>query len=1191
MLALALSLGACTVPGKQPLLPAPLNVRSDAAAGSLPSTPDGAVVEQTRITPMPAPPSAPLGATASARDSAAVASAAGASKEPTSINLDQVTLGTFAQLIYADLLKRNVNVDAQVMARKDLVTFRSGPAQAPDKLENAAKLLLKSYGVTVVDTGGLVRVVPDNANLGALPEIRRGAALPDTPLPLRPVFQLVELQAVRQTDVNGWLRTMFGDRIKVQEDVSRNALLLSGTPDNMQAALEAIRVLDQPVLSGSRSVSIAPMYWSADDLARRLIEVLSAEGYAVQPLGQQAGGVRYPIVILPVSGLNSVFVFASAGTVIDHVTEWARRLDKPNERGVGKNFFTYAVRHKDAAVLAKTLEQLIGRAVVTAVATGAAAAASQPRAGSVVVDASTNTLIFLTSQDEYSQITSLLQTLDRPAKGALIEVTVAELLIDDNSQLGVEWLATKATANGGTAVGGYSGGPLDRHRRFQYQDLRQRRCAAHGDQCAGLGQQGDGAVEPPGAGTQRRDGDHPGRPGSAHRHQPADHGYLHGCRKQPQDPADHPVPQYRGDPQGQASDPFQRSDRPRRFAGGQRRAVHFDGCERVADVHDAQDRYQAHLAQRRHHIVGGVDFRRVFPRLRGHPVPQGHSCPGGAVQYPNRQWQAKGVGDADHALRDQRRPRRGVGHLSVPKHAWPVGGHGACGQRRDRAGRSAGRAARRPIVDRSVAAMTKQAVAPRIGELLLARQLIKPAELERGLAFQAEHGGRLGVVLVRMGALSEDALYAALAEQLGQPLTDGSALTEAQVGDGLAAWAGFSRAWWARRQALPWRDADGVLHVAAADAYDADLRETLAAAGGSAPVWHFMLPAALERWHDALKQGDHALAGALDARALRELAEDAPVIAFVNNVLAQAVEARASDIHLEPGEREFSVRFRIDGVLHTRLTQPIARYAAIASRVKLVSQLDIAERRLPQDGRTSIRVAGAEMDVRVSAIPAVHGESLVLRLLPKERADLRLDRLGMAPDHLAMFESWLAWPNGMVLVTGPTGSGKSTTLYGALAAINDLSRKIITVEDPVEFRLPNVVQIQTQAEIGYTFARALRSILRHDPDIIMVGRDPRPRDGRDRSAVRAHRAPGAGHAAHQRCAVGRHPAGGHGDRTLPGGRGAESQHGATSGTPPVQLPALSRMSRQRPCCSAGRRSRRGCPPGRCATARRDGGAP
>jgi general secretion pathway protein E len=207
----------------------------------------------------------------------------------------------------------------------------------------------------------------------------------------------------------------------------------------------------------------------------------------------------------------------------------------------------------------------------------------------------------------------------------------------------------------------------------------------------------------------------------------------------------------------------------------------------------------------------------------------------------------------------------------------------------------------------------------------------------------------------------------------------------------------------------------------------------------------------------------------------------------VNGLLAQAVEVRASDVHLEPGEREFTVRMRIDGVLHDRQRQPMSRYAAVASRVKLVSGLDIAERRLPQDGRTSIRVAGAEMDLRVSVIPAVHGEAVVLRLLPKRRADLTLERLGMEPDHLAMFRRWMKWPNGLILVTGPTGSGKSTTLYGALNEVNGTQRKVVTVEDPVELQVPHVVQIQTLADIGYTFARALRSILRHDPDIIMVG--------------------------------------------------------------------------------------------------------
>ena len=224
-----------------------------------------------------------------------------------------------------------------------------------------------------------------------------------------------------------------------------------------------------------------------------------------------------------------------------------------------------------------------------------------------------------------------------------------------------------------------------------------------------------------------------------------------------------------------------------------------------------------------------------------------------------------------------------------------------------------------------------------------------------------------------------------------------------------------------------------------------------------------------------------------DVSHLRELAEEAPVIELVNNVLAQAMDSRASDIHIEPEELLFHVRMRIDGILHTRMTLPASRYPAVASRVKLISGMDIAERRLPQDGRLSTRVSGQEVDIRASSVPAVHGESLVLRLLPKERQELSLEKLGFTPRDLGVFRNWVREPHGIVLVTGPTGSGKSTTLYAALSEMNGRDRKIITVEDPVEYQVPGVTQIQAVADIGYTFARALRAILRQDPDVIMIG--------------------------------------------------------------------------------------------------------
>lgn len=377
-----------------------------------------------------------------------------------------------------------------------------------------------------------------------------------------------------------------------------------------------------------------------------------------------------------------------------------------------------------------------------------------------------------------------------------------------------------------------------------------------------------------------------------------------------------------------------------------------------------------------------------------------------------------------------------------------------------------------------------------LGQRLLRRELIRPSDLERALALQAQLGGRLGGLLVRVGALSEDQLLEALAEQLGLP----------QLGQTLVApvdrsqWqplldAGLGLDWMLDQQAVLWEDADGRLYCASRDPLAPLLQEALVYALPQRPVQPVLastqvLEQALERLgqHSGSRQ-----AQADDARQLRELAEEAPVVELVSNLLAQAVEQRASDIHLEPDERQFAVRFRIDGVLYARLTLPRERFNAVASRLKLISGMDIAERRLPQDGRLSTRVSGQAMDIRASALPGVHGESIVLRLLPKERGDLALERLGMEHDHLALLTAWTAEAHGIVLVTGPTGSGKSTTLYAALAASNDGLKKIITVEDPVEFQLPGITQIQTHADIGLTFASVLRSILRQDPDVIMVG--------------------------------------------------------------------------------------------------------
>jgi type IV pilus assembly protein PilB len=224
-----------------------------------------------------------------------------------------------------------------------------------------------------------------------------------------------------------------------------------------------------------------------------------------------------------------------------------------------------------------------------------------------------------------------------------------------------------------------------------------------------------------------------------------------------------------------------------------------------------------------------------------------------------------------------------------------------------------------------------------------------------------------------------------------------------------------------------------------------------------------------------------------DLATLRAVVEEAPIVKFVNLIILQAVQERASDIHVEPTEHDLRIRFRIDGVLHERMRQPRSIIPGVISRLKVIADIDIAERRLPKDGRISLTVEGTAVDLRVSTLPTVYGEKLVLRILDRASSLQPLEKLGFLPQQLEQYERAFRKPYGAILVTGPTGSGKSTTLYATLNLLNDESRNIVTVEDPVEYRLPNVNQVQTNAKAGLTFASALRSILRQDPDVILVG--------------------------------------------------------------------------------------------------------
>ena len=296
---------------------------------------------------------------------------------------------------------------------------------------------------------------------------------------------------------------------------------------------------------------------------------------------------------------------------------------------------------------------------------------------------------------------------------------------------------------------------------------------------------------------------------------------------------------------------------------------------------------------------------------------------------------------------------------------------------------------------------------------------------------------------------------------------------------------------------LPLRAEDGRLDVVMRAPQDAFVLKALHLTTGLAVRPAVGLPSdigkALQRQQEeaAAETGDD---GALDEEGagdfvehLRDLASEAPVIRLVNSLIGRVIELRASDIHLEPFDDGLHVRYRVDGVLHPGEVVPAGQGAAVSSRVKLLAHLDIAERRLPQDGRIKTRVKGRELDLRVSTVPTVWGESVVMRVLDRASVRFGLDDMGFEPDTLARFKQLIHRPHGILLVTGPTGSGKTTTLYAALATLDAATQKIITVEDPVEYQLEGINQIQVHPQINLTFANALRSILRQDPDIIMIG--------------------------------------------------------------------------------------------------------
>jgi type IV pilus assembly protein PilB len=418
----------------------------------------------------------------------------------------------------------------------------------------------------------------------------------------------------------------------------------------------------------------------------------------------------------------------------------------------------------------------------------------------------------------------------------------------------------------------------------------------------------------------------------------------------------------------------------------------------------------------------------------------------------------------------------------------------------------------------------------KLGEILVRENLISPQHLRQALDYQREHGGRLGFNLVKLGLVSDDTITAILSRQYGIPSVNlelfdiedsvlrlipqevaqkysvlplsrvGATLTMAMV-DPTNVFAMDDIKFMTGLNVEPVVVAEASIQHAISKYYSTSREIELASVAPEAPSngngfsdsdlvsldnLDLNQNVNAENIEEVFEENDE-----IDLSSLTRMSEDAPVVRLVNVLLVDSLRRGASDIHVEPYEKELRIRFRIDGILYDVMHPPLKMRDALISRIKIMSKLDISEKRLPQDGRIKIRVKvdarSRELDFRVSTLPTLFGEKVVLRLLDKEKLMLDMTNLGFEPDSLVKFQRNIAKPYGMVLVTGPTGSGKTNTLYSALQSLNTVDTNIMTAEDPVEFNLPGINQVQMKEQIGLNFAAALRSFLRQDPNIILVG--------------------------------------------------------------------------------------------------------
>ncbi len=406
----------------------------------------------------------------------------------------------------------------------------------------------------------------------------------------------------------------------------------------------------------------------------------------------------------------------------------------------------------------------------------------------------------------------------------------------------------------------------------------------------------------------------------------------------------------------------------------------------------------------------------------------------------------------------------------------------------------------------------------RIGELLLKEKRITPEQLQEVLAHQKANGGKLGLILVKLGFVKDDEITALLSKQYGVPSIN---LTQFEIDPAVIKLIPAETSH--KYQIIPLSRSGATLTIAMTDPTNVFAMDDVKFMTGYnvEPVVasESAVIGALEKYYPSqikkVETGPSALDAAaraleempldttsadvevldeleeISAEALQRQGEDAPVIKLVNVILMSAIQKGASDIHIEPYEKELRVRYRVDGILYNIMAPPMKFRDAITSRIKIMSKLDIAEKRLPQDGRIKIRFADdgntKDIDFRVSCLPTLFGEKIVMRLLDKDKLMLDMTRLGFESESLSKFEVAIKKPWGMVLVTGPTGSGKTNTLYSSISRINTMDTNIMTAEDPVEFNLPGINQVQVRENIGLNFAAALRAFLRQDPNIILVG--------------------------------------------------------------------------------------------------------